>query len=218
MPELLVSEIFYSIQGEGSRSGLPCVFLRLQGCNLRCTWCDTPYALDRTQGGNAWTTNALVDRVSSFRCQFVTVTGGEPLEQGEAIELVTQLCNAGYIVAVETGGHVDISTVDPRAILIMDIKCPGSGMMKRNREANLEYLKPTDEIKFVIRDRTDYEWAREYLHRSKLKSICREILFSPVTGSLDPKELAAWILEDHLNARLQLQLHTIIWGQGARAV
>jgi 7-carboxy-7-deazaguanine synthase len=218
MPELLVNEIFYSIQGEGSRAGLPCVFVRLHGCGLRCAWCDTPYALDHAQGGSVWTMNALVERVAEFHCDFVMLTGGEPLEQGASIPFITELCNVGHSVAVETGGHVDVGQVDSRATLIMDVKCPGSGMVKKNRLGNLEYLKPSDEIKFVLQDREDYEWAREFLRVHKLRSMCKEILFSPVVDSLEPKLLAEWMLEDRVSARLQLQLHAIIWGRGVRGV
>jgi 7-carboxy-7-deazaguanine synthase len=218
MPELLVNEIFHSIQGEGSRTGLPCVFLRLQGCGLRCAWCDTPYALEHGKGGKVWTINALLDRVATYHCDFVTLTGGEPLEQAASIPLITELCNTGYTVAIETGGHTDIGGVDSRAVVIMDVKCPGSGMMKKNRIGNLEYLKPSDEIKFVLRDRTDYEWACAFVRAHKLRSICKEILFSPIVASLDPKTLAAWILEDRLAVRLQMQLHTVIWGPGVPGV
>ena len=218
MSTLKVSEIFFSIQGEGSRAGLPCVFIRLHGCGLRCEWCDTPYALDHADGGEMRSDNSVLAEISKYNCRFVEVTGGEPLEQEACFPFLTQLCDEGYTVAVETGGHVDVRAVDPRVILIMDLKCPCSGMMKKNMWSNLDYLKPTDEIKFVLREKEDYEWARTVLEERKLPSVCRNILFSPVFGELDPRHLAEWILADRLPVRLQLQMHKFIWEPEMRGV
>ncbi|MCB2205257.1 7-carboxy-7-deazaguanine synthase QueE [bacterium] len=218
MPKLKVSEIFYSIQGEGSRAGLPCVFIRLQGCGLRCSWCDTPYALDHREGGEMMDTGAILSRVASFRCGFVELTGGEPLEQEDSFAFMTELCEQGFDVAVETGGHVDISRVDPRVTVIMDVKCPGSGMMKKNRRENLDYLKPTDEVKFVVKDREDYEWTRDFITRESLADRCGEILISPAFEDVDYQKLVEWMLADHLPARLQLQLHKYIWHPDTRGV
>lgn len=218
MPQLKIAEIFHSIQGEGSRAGLPCVFVRLHGCGLRCSWCDTPYALDHRAGGEAMDTGAVLSKVASYRCDFVELTGGEPLEQEGCFPFMTALCDQGFTVAVETGGHVDISRVDPRVTVIMDIKAPGSGMMKKNRLENLDYLKPTDEVKFVLRDRADYEWARGLILRERLGERCGEILLSPVFGDIAYRDLAEWILEDRLPVRMQLQLHKFIWDPDARGV
>jgi 7-carboxy-7-deazaguanine synthase len=218
MTQLLVSELFFSIQGEGSRVGLPCVFLRLQGCSLRCAWCDTPYALDRRAGGELRDTDALAREIARFRCRFVMLTGGEPLEQEEALPFITRLCDDGYTVAVETGGHADISRVDPRAVVILDVKCPGSGMAARNRLENLGYVKPTDEIKFVVRDREDFLWARDFIAEHRLPGVCRELLVAPAFGACAPHDLAAWILDEHLPVRLQLQVHKHIWPPDTRGV
>ncbi|MBL0174941.1 MAG: radical SAM protein [Ignavibacteria bacterium] len=214
---LIVSEIFHSIQGEGSRAGLPCLFIRLQGCGLRCRWCDTPYALD-FGGGTEMDEEELLAQAAESGSRFIELTGGEPLEQPAVYPLLSLLCNDGYTVAVETGGHVDINRVDPRVILIMDVKCPGSGMEKKNLLANLDYLKPTDELKFVLVDRADYEWARDFVRGRDLPSICREIIFSPVFGRLDNRALAEWILKDKLPVRMQLQMHKYIWEPDARGV
>ena len=218
MADLKISEIFHSIQGEGSRAGLPCVFVRLHGCGLRCSWCDTPYALDHREGGDMMDTGAVLSRVASYRCDFVELTGGEPLEQEAVFPFMTELCDQGFTVAVETGGHVDISRVDARVTVIMDVKCPGSGMMKKNRPENLEYLKPTDEVKFVVRDREDYQWMRAFIEREHLADRCGEILVSPAFDDIPYRDLAAWMLEDRLPARLQLQLHKFIWDPDARGV
>ncbi len=218
MSTLKISEIFYSIQGEGSRAGLPCVFVRLHGCGLRCSWCDTGYALDHREGGEMMDAGDILSRVASFRCGFVELTGGEPLEQEEAFPFLTELCDQGFTVAVETGGHVDIARVDPRVIVIMDLKCPASGMSKKNRLENIAYLKPTDEVKFVIANREDYEWTRALIEAEKLSQRCGEILLSPVFGSIEARDLAAWILEDRLPVRMQLQMHKFIWAPDARGV
>jgi 7-carboxy-7-deazaguanine synthase len=218
MTQLKINEIFYSIQGEGSRAGLPCVFVRLQGCGLRCSWCDTPYALDHREGGEMVATGDILSRIAAHRCDFVEMTGGEPLEQEEVFAFMSELCDQGYTVAVETGGHIDISRVDSRVTVIMDLKCPGSDMMKKNRLENLNYLKPTDEVKFVLRNREDYDWMRAFITREHLADRCREILVSPVFGEIVYRDLAAWILEDRLPVRLQLQLHKFIWDAEQRGV
>ncbi len=218
MSALRISEIFHSIQGEGSRAGLPCVFVRLHGCGLRCTWCDTPYALDHRKGGEMMDTGDVLSRVAAYRCGFVELTGGEPLEQEAAFPFLTELCDQGFTVAVETGGHVDIARVDPRVVVIMDVKCPDSGMEKKNRPGNLAYLKPTDEVKFVIASRGDYEWTRAFIDRERLRARCGEILLSPVFGAIEARDLARWILEDHLPVRMQLQMHKFIWAPDARGV
>ncbi len=211
MKELRVSEIFFSIQGESSLAGLPCIFVRLQGCGLRCKWCDTPYALEYEKEGELMSIDDILGCVAGYNSSSVELTGGEPLEQERCFELMTQLCDQGYAVALETGGHVDIGRVDSRVTVVMDLKCPGSGMMKKNRMENLDYIKPGDEIKFVIRDRSDYEWARNMLRGEGLCAQCQEVLFAPVFGDLHPRDLASWILEDGLQVRLQLQLHKLIW-------
>ncbi len=214
-----INEIFLSIQGEGSRAGLPCVFVRLQGCGLRCTWCDTPYALDHREMVRSMTIDAVLAEVAMHApCRFVELTGGEPLEQPAAFVLLTALCDQGCTVAVETGGHVDISAVDPRVVVIMDVKCPGSGMMKRNRLANIDHLKRGDEVKFVLADEADYLWARSFIMDHNLGSHCDEIILSPVFGSLQARGLAAWILRDGLPVRMQLQMHKFIWDPDARGV
>jgi 7-carboxy-7-deazaguanine synthase len=163
-------------------------------------------------------TGTVLSRIAAYRCSFVELTGGEPLEQEACFTFMTELCDQGYGVAVETGGHVDIARVDPRVTVIMDLKAPGSGMMKKNRLENLDYLKPTDEVKFVLRDRVDYEWMRDFISREKLTERSREILASPVFGEIAYRDLAAWILEDRLPVRLQLQLHKFIWDPDARGV
>ncbi|MDH7514290.1 MAG: radical SAM protein [Bacteroidota bacterium] len=218
MPALLVREIFYSIQGEASRAGLPCAFIRLQGCSLRCSWCDTPFAWDKNAKVESLEIEEILSRISSYRCRFVEVTGGEPLEQETCIPLLTRLCDEGYTTALETGGHVDIRNVDPRVIVILDVKCPGSGMEKRNLLSNLEYVKPSDEIKFVLKDRSDYEWARDFMRDNSIPAISRNILFAPAFGHLTPRTLAEWILADYLPVRLQLQIHKYIWGQNTKSV
>ena len=218
MSTLALNEIFFSIQGEGSRAGLPCVFVRLHGCGLRCSWCDTPYALEHGNGGETLSIGDVLDRVVPYGCSFVEVTGGEPLEQEAGFDLLRELCDQKYTVAVESGGHVDISRVDSRVTVIMDLKAPASGMEKKNRMENLDYVKPSDELKFVLADRGDYEWARELVRERSLEKITRNLLFSPVHGSLDNRDLAEWILGDRLPVRLQLQLHKYIWPADMRGV
>lgn len=209
-----INELFYSIQGESTHAGRPCVFIRTSGCHLRCEWCDTAHAFYE---GVDVTLDAVMERVRSFGCPLVELTGGEPLLQRETPMLVTQLLNEGYTVLVETSGSLDIRVLDPRTIVIMDIKCPGSGMTDAMRWDNLEALKPTDEVKFVIKDRADYEWATELTKRHHLDRRC-PVLFAPVFGVLDPEQLAGWLLTDRLPARLQLQQHKYIWEPNTRGV
>ncbi len=211
---LNISEIFFSIQGESTRAGLPCTFVRLTACDLRCVWCDTPYAF---HGGERMSIDAILQRIAGYGCRLVEVTGGEPLLQAAVHELVRRLCDDGYEVLIETGGHLDISPVDDRATVIMDIKCPGSGMGDRNRWENLQALRPGDEVKFVLADRRDYEWAREIV-RERLQGGPRTVLFSPVFGMLDNGKLSEWILEDRLSVRFQVQLHKYIWDPDRRGV
>ena len=208
-----VSEIFHSIQGESSWSGQPCVFIRLTGCNLRCAYCDTSYAYEQ---GRFMEIAEIMERVRRLRCDLVEVTGGEPLIQAETPSLIGGLLDAGHTVLLETNGSIDIGVVDPRCVRIMDIKCPSSGMAGQNDLRNLKKLGVQDELKFVIGSREDYEFARDLL--STLPAARCKINFSPVFGSLAPRSLAEWILEDHLAVRLNLQLHKIIWGPEARGV
>ena len=212
--KLRISEIFHSIQGESTQAGRPCSFVRLAGCNLRCAWCDTAYAFE---GGVEMTVGEIVDKVLSHGTRLVLVTGGEPLSQPPVHGLLGALLDRGMEVMIETGGSLDIGGVDPRVRIVMDLKCPGSGMEPRNRWENLPFLKPSDEIKFVIRDRADYEWARRVLSEHDLAGRCA-VLFSPVSGVLENRFLAEWILEDRLEVRLQIQIHKEIWPPGMRGV
>lgn len=205
---LRLTEIFFSLQGETSRVGLPTVFVRLTGCPLRCVWCDTAYAFS---GGKPMTIAAIIAEVGRHASRFVTVTGGEPLAQKACRQLLTTLCDAGYDVSLETGGALSIAEVDRRVARIVDLKPPGSGEVERNWWPNLELLTPHDELKIVIADRADYEWAVDVLRRQSLAARC-PVLFSPVHGSQDPGELAGWILADHLPVRFQMQLHKLLWG------
>jgi 7-carboxy-7-deazaguanine synthase len=215
MPELRVSEIYLSIQGESTRAGLPCLFVRLTGCPMRCVWCDTAHAFE---GGTAMSIEAILEQLKPHRCRLVEVTGGEPLAQRASPQLITRLLEEGYEVLVETGGGVSIAGCDRRAILIYDIKCPDSGEVESNLFENLPLLKPhLDEIKFVLASRKDYLWALDFVRRRGLAER-HTILFSPVGGMLDPRDLAAWILEDAAPVRLHLQLHKVIWGPEARSV
>ena len=211
---LKVNEIFHSIQGESRHAGRPCVFVRLTGCNLRCTWCDTTYAFEE---GIDLSVRLVLERIAPYATRYVLITGGEPLVQEGAIDLIGELCDRGYEVAVETGGSLDISSVDRRAMLVMDLKCPGSGMSQKNRWENMALLKPTDEVKFVLADRADYDWARDAIARHRLSDRCG-VLLSPVHGALQPRSLAEWILADRLPVRLQLQIHKYIWPPDLRGV
>ena len=211
---LKVNEIFHSIQGESRHAGRPCVFVRLSYCNLRCRWCDTPYAFEE---GTDMRVESVLTRVAAYGTRYVLITGGEPLVQDHVHDLIRELCDRGYEVAVETGGSLDLSALDCRVMVVMDLKCPGSGMSDRNRLENLEVLKPSDEVKFVLADRRDYEWAREIIDRHRLLERFA-VLFSPVHGVLHPRELSEWILSDRLPVRLQLQLHKYIWPADMRGV
>ena len=215
-----VTEIFHSIQGESSHAGRPCVFVRLTGCNLRCTWCDSEYTFT---GGERMSLGEVMDRVRGYGCNLVEVTGGEPLIHRNAFVLVRMLLDRGYTVLVETSGAVDVAQLDPRAHMIMDLKCPGSGEESRNLWSNLDHLTARDELKFVIKDRTDYEWARDVIRERgliemKQQGRLREILFSPVWDSVEFQDLAQWVLEDRLPVRYQIQLHKVIWGANVHGV
>lgn len=210
-----ICEMFTSIQGESSYAGRPCTFLRLTGCNLRCSYCDTQYAFD---GGQEIDVDAIVDYVHKAGLPLVEITGGEPLLQSQGLrELTTRLLDCGYQVLIETNGSLSIRDLDTRLVIILDLKTPGSGMAERNDFTNLAYLKAADEIKFVIGDRSDYEWSKEIIEHYDLGN--RYILlFSPVTGLLGPRRLAEWIIEDRLPARLNLQLHKYIYDPDERGV
>jgi 7-carboxy-7-deazaguanine synthase len=210
---LRITEIFHSIQGESSHAGRPCVFVRLTGCNLRCVWCDSEYTFT---GGTKISLDDVVARVQSYGCNLVEITGGEPLAQAEAFDLIKRLCDDGYEVLIETSGSIDITPVDRRAKLILDIKCPGSGEAAKNRWENLDDLRAHDEIKFVIADRNDYEWAKRVVEERRLDRWT--LLFSPVWGVMDMKQLAEWMLADRVPARFQTQLHKHIWGADVHGV
>lgn len=209
-----ITEIFHSIQGESSYAGQPCVFVRLTGCPLRCTWCDSAYTFS---GGLDLPIAEVLDKVRAYGCRLVEVTGGEPLHQPEAFTLVERLCDAGYEVLVETSGAIDTAPLDRRAHVILDVKCPGSGMAERMHWENLDRLARQDEAKFVIRDRADYDWARDVVTAHRLPDRCT-VLFAPVFGELEPRLLAEWILADRLPVRFQLQLHKFIWAPDMRGV
>jgi 7-carboxy-7-deazaguanine synthase len=205
---LRINEIFLSIQGESSRSGLPTVFVRLTGCPLRCQYCDTQYAFHQ---GMTMSINDILLQVSSYPTKYVTVTGGEPLSQKSCLLLLEALCVQGCIVSIETSGAIDVSGVDSRVMKVMDIKTPGSGEVDRNLYDNLKYIGSDDEIKFVICNRYDYEWSKKLITERGITGQC-EVLFSPEQGSQDAAQLAEWVLEDGLNVRIQLQLHKLLWG------
>ncbi|MGZ8383697.1 MAG: 7-carboxy-7-deazaguanine synthase QueE [Nitrospira sp.] len=209
-----VTEIFHSIQGESTYAGRPCLFIRLTGCPLRCTWCDTAYAF---YGGRDLTIEEIVGEVRSFDCPLVEVTGGEPLGQPESLGLLTRLCDEGFEVLLETSGAIDTAGVDRRVHVILDVKCPGSGMADQMHWPNLERLSAQDEAKFVIKDRADYEWARELVRREDLSTRCT-VLFSPVFSDVEVRQLAEWVLADKLPVRFQLQLHKYIWTPDMRGV
>ena len=212
---LVVNEIFHSIQGESSRAGVPCVFVRLTACDLRCSWCDTPYAFTE---GRRMSLDDVVSQVKAFECPVVEITGGEPLLQKGVYPLMDRLLAEGFQVMLETGGHISIENVPEQVMRIVDVKCPGSGEMHRNDWSNMDRLTSKDEVKFVIADRTDYEFARDVVAKHGLKNRSGAVLFSPVHGVLDPKVLASWILEDRLDVRLQLQIHKYIWSPETRGV
>jgi len=211
---LKVNEIFYSIQGESSKAGLPCVFVRLTYCNLRCTYCDTEYAFYE---GKDYSVDEIIEEVKKYNCKLVEVTGGEPLVQNESKELMKQLCDKGFEVLLETAGNMPIEDIDKRVKIIMDLKCPSSGMMKKNLYENTDHLKKTDEVKFVIGTREDYEWSRDILGKYNLNKKCI-VLFSCVFDKLEPLTLVSWILEDKLDVRYQLQMHKYIWHPETKGV
>jgi 7-carboxy-7-deazaguanine synthase len=206
---LRINEIFHSLQGETSTAGLPTAFVRLTGCPLRCHYCDTAYAFHE---GSVMSLESILQQVAAHPVRHVTVTGGEPLAQPDCLPLLARLCDAGYRVSLETSGAMDISRVDPRVIVILDLKTPASGECDRNLHSNIGLLKSQDEIKFVICDRGDYEWAKARLEQDDLSSRVAEVLFSPSHGVLPAHELADWIVEDGVSVRMQLQLHKFIWG------
>ncbi|MGR8934912.1 MAG: 7-carboxy-7-deazaguanine synthase QueE [Gammaproteobacteria bacterium] len=206
--QLRITEIFYSLQGETDSVGLPTAFIRLTGCPLRCSYCDTAYAFS---GGEKWTLHAIMERVASYACRHVTVTGGEPLAQPACSPLLTRLADAGYSVSLETGGALDVSGVDPRIVKVVDLKTPSSGEMQRNLYSNMDFLNAGDQIKFVIGDADDYAWSKSQMQQWRLAERCR-ILFSPVMGRQNPTQLAEWILQDRLPVRFQIQLHKLLWG------
>jgi 7-carboxy-7-deazaguanine synthase len=211
---LRVNEVFFSIQGEGTRAGLPCVFVRLTGCPLRCVYCDTAYAFHEGQSREEGDVVAEIER---HPCRLVEVTGGEPLSQPAAFLFVTRLLDAGWRVLVETSGHVALDRLDPRAVAIMDVKTPASGEGHRMEWRNLELLKPTDEAKFVVGSRADYDWSRDLVRERRLAERCT-VLFSPVHGVVHPGELARWVLDDGLPVRVQVQLHKYLWPGVERGV
>ncbi len=205
---LRITEIFYSLQGEARSVGCPTVFIRLTGCPLRCGYCDTSYAF---QGGEWYSLDDIFQEVARYNTRHVTVTGGEPLAQKPCLNLLTRLCDAGYQVSLETSGALDVSAVDSHVIKVMDIKTPASGEVDKNLESNLQYLSSQDQVKFVMSDRQDYDWAVAFLQQHQLADKC-EVLFSPVHGQLDARQLADWILADQLPVRFQIQLHKLLWG------
>ena len=219
-PFLRITEIFYSIQGESTWAGVPCTFVRITGCPLRCTWCDTEYAF---HGGSRMTFDDIVEEVGRHPTQVVEITGGEPLAHPGSIDLAKRLLDEGYTVLVETSGAFDVAPLDERVHTIMDLKCPGSGENARNLWANLDHLDSRDEIKFVVKDRADYEWARDAIRERGLDQrvadgSLRALLMSPVWGEIDLEAFAGWILEDGLPVRFQVQVHKLIWGAEATGV
>ena len=205
---LTINEIFHSIQGESTYAGRPCVFVRLTACDLRCRWCDTPQAF---HGGKRMTRAEVLEAALALATPAVELTGGEPLLQPASLPLLRELCDAGKTVLVETSGEADVSGVDPRVHKIMDLKAPGSGECHRNRWSNLEHLTARDEIKFVLKDRADYEWMRSIVREKRLDAIVPTLLASPVWGALRPRDLVDWVLADHLPVRVQVQLHKVLW-------
>jgi 7-carboxy-7-deazaguanine synthase len=219
MPEpektLTINEIYHSIQGESTWVGRPCVFVRMTFCDLRCNYCDTEYAFYE---GKKQTLKQIVDAVSAFRCPLVEITGGEPLLQKNVLPLMSILCDTGYTVLLETSGAHDISKVDPRVHRIMDLKTPGSGELDKNLWSNIDHLTLRDEVKFVMGSREDYEWSREKVQQYNLSSRCHAVLFSPIFGRIDPRQIVEWILADNLDVRFQLQMHKFIWNPTQRGV
>jgi 7-carboxy-7-deazaguanine synthase len=212
---LTINEIFYSIQGESTFAGQPCVFVRLTACDLRCSWCDTQYAF---HDGQKRSLSEVIKEIESYKCQLVEITGGEPLLQDDVYPLMTHLSTHGCTVLLETGGHHSTDRVPSEVITILDVKCPGSGESDRNDLTNLNRLRQGDELKFVIKDREDYDFACDVMQRHAVAERATTVHFSPVHGVLDPKQLSEWILADRLQVRLQLQAHKYIWGPTARSV
>lgn len=211
---LKINEIYKSVQGESSKAGLPCTFIRLTYCNLRCSYCDSEYAF---YDGKEMEIGEILSEVKKLDCNLVEVTGGEPLFQKECIELMKGLCDEGYEVMLETGGSLPIKEVDKRVMIILDLKCPSSGMMKKNLYENVYHLKPSDELKFVIGNREDYDWAKEVVAKYNITEKC-SVLFSTVFGTLNPATMVEWILQDKLNVRFQLQMHKYIWDPKTKGV
>ena len=219
-PFLRITEIFHSIQGESTWAGMPCTFVRITGCPLRCTWCDTEYAF---HGGSRMTFDEILTEVGRHSARVVEITGGEPLSHAGAFDLADRLLDAGYTVLVETSGAFDVAPLDERVHKIMDLKCPGSGECSRNLWSNLDHLTHRDEVKFVVMDRADYEWSRDTIRERGLdqrvdEGTLRALLMSPVWGEIDLEDLATWILEDGLQVRFQIQVHKLIWGAGTTGV
>ena len=212
---LVIHEMYVSVQGESTHTGRPCAFVRLTACDLRCSWCDTPYAFT---GGKKMSVDEVVADVEQLRCPLVEITGGEPLLQADVIPLMEKLIAAGHEVLVETGGHLPIDKLPAQVVAILDVKCPASGEAAKMHWPNLDALRPHDEVKFVIKDRADYEYARHVVREHDLASKTEAVLFSPVHGALAPADLAKWLLEDHLPVRLQLQQHKYVWDPQARGV
>ncbi len=208
-------EIFRSIQGETSLTGLPTTFIRLAACNLRCTWCDTTYSFGR---GKPYSLESILSQVSAFGCKYICVTGGEPLLQPNVLPLMEKLCEEEYYVSLETSGSISIEKIPSEVCIILDVKCPGSTMDHKNLWTNLDHLRSHDQVKFVIQDFKDYEYAKKICHQYLLFKKVREVLFSPVFGVLNPQELTAWILNDQLPVRLNLQMHKFIWSPSERGV
>jgi 7-carboxy-7-deazaguanine synthase len=212
---LKINEIYMSVQGESTKAGLTCVFVRLTYCNLRCTYCDTEYAFYE---GKEYTVDSVISEVKKYGCRLVEITGGEPLVQDEECRLLmTGLCDENFEVMLETGGSLPIKDIDSRVKIIMDLKCPSSGMMKKNLYDNINYLKPDDELKFVIGSREDYDWTKSIINKYYLEAKCK-ILLSVVFGKLEPVALVEWMLQDKLNARFQLQMHKFIWQPDTKGV
>jgi len=204
---LKITEIFYSLQGESNTVGLPTVFIRLTGCPLRCSYCDTAYAFT---GGERQSIESIIKKVDQYKAKYITVTGGEPLAQGDSHQLMKQLLDKGYIVSLETSGAIDVSLVDDRVVKVMDLKTPASAEMDKNIYQNIEYLSTKDQVKFVIADMADYEWSKSIMQQYDLANRC-EVLFSPVMGEMEPRVLAENIINDNLAVRFQIQLHKYLW-------
>ena len=208
MEQLRITEIFYSLQGEARTVGLPTVFVRLTGCPLRCHYCDTAYAFS---GGELQSLDSILEEVAQYRPRYVTVTGGEPLAQQNAIPLLAALCDAGYEVSLETSGALDVSAVDARVVKVLDLKTPDSGECHRNLYENIPFLTPRDQVKFVVCSRSDYDWARFKIDEYMLIEKVSDVLISPSFGQIEPSELASWVLADRLQVRFQIQLHKLLW-------